>query len=117
MGINVNNEKKTLPYPASSLKEINGGEVNRLSLLKTILSCFEEKYLEFQKQGVQQILDRWRHFSATLGRRVRLSMSSRQRLGLVGEAVDIDCDGGLLIRQDSGLIQRVMAGDIIHCKR
>lgn len=116
VGINVNNEKKTLPYPATSLKEIIGEEVNRLSLLQGILSCFEERYLRFQKQGIERILDKWRHFSATLGRRVRLSVS-RQKLGLIGEAVDIDCDGSLLVRQDSGLIERVVAGDIVHCKQ
>jgi len=116
VGINVNNEKKTLPYPASSLKEITGRGVNRLNLLQSILYCFEERYLEFQKQGVEKILDKWRHFSATLGRRVKLGIS-RGKFGLVGEAVDIDRDGSLLIRKDSGLIERVMAGDIIHCKR
>jgi BirA family biotin operon repressor/biotin-[acetyl-CoA-carboxylase] ligase len=117
VGINVNNEKKTLPYSASSLREIIGQETDRLSLLKTILSCFEQRYLEFQKQGVKQILDKWRHFSVTLGRRVRLSIRGQKTLGLVGEAVDIDRDGSLLIRQDSGLIERVVAGDIIHCKQ
>lgn len=116
VGINVNNEKKSLPYSAASLKEMAGGEVNRLALLKTLLRCFEEKYIQFQKQGVEEILDKWRHFSATLGRRVKLSISG-SRLQLVGEAVDIGQDGGLLIRNDSGLIERVMAGDIIHCKR
>jgi len=116
VGINVNNDKKTLPYPASSLKEITGYETNRLSLLQNILRCFEKEYLHFQKQGIEKILDKWRHFSSTLGKRIRLSTSNKKH-GLVGEAVDIDRDGGLLIRQDSGLIERVMAGDIIHCKR
>jgi len=116
VGINVNNEKKTLPYSAGSLKEIVRGEVNRLDLLKMILRCFEEMYIQFQKQAVKQILDKWRHFSATLGRRVKLSISGL-RAPLIGEAVDIDQDGGLLIRRDCGLIERVMAGDVIHCKR
>jgi len=116
VGINVNNEKRTLPHLAGSLKEIIGHEINRLSLLQNILICFEERYLEFQKQGIQQILEDWRHSSLTLGRRVKLSMS-RQRAQLIGEAIDIDQDGGLLVRKDSGLIERVMAGDIIHCKR
>jgi BirA family biotin operon repressor/biotin-[acetyl-CoA-carboxylase] ligase len=116
VGINVNTEKKTLPLLASSLKQATGREVNRPNLLKTILSSFEQRYLQFQKQGVEQILDRWRHFSATLGRRVKMGMGGH-RHQLAGEAVDIEGNGGLLIRQDSGLIERVVAGDIIHCKR
>jgi len=116
VGINVNNDRKTLPHSAISLKAITGHEVIRLDVLQSVLTCFEQSYLEFKKQGIKQILDKWRTFSVTLGRRVRLSMS-RKRLQLVGEAMDIDQDGGLLIRKDSGLIERVMAGDIIHCKR
>ncbi|MFC1658397.1 biotin--[acetyl-CoA-carboxylase] ligase [Candidatus Omnitrophota bacterium] len=116
LGINVNNEKKSLPYPGSSLREITGRPISRLELLQGILSCFEQRYREFQKQGVGEILDKWRHLSTTLGKRVRLN-TGRSRHQLVGEAVDIDQDGGLLIRQDSGLVERVMAGDIIHCKR
>ncbi len=116
VGINVNNHKKTLPYPGSSLKEITGYEVSRLSLLQNILSCLEQRYLEFQKQGIEGILDEWRHLSTTLGRRVRLATDS-ERIGLIGKAVDIDRDGSLLIRQDSGLIERVVSGDIIHCKQ
>jgi len=116
IGINANNEKKTLPHQASSLKEIIGYKINRLSLLQRILKCFEEEYILFQEQGIQKALDKWRNFSATLNRRVVLIMS-QEKHQLVGEAIDIDTDGGLLVRQDSGLIQRVMAGDIIHCKR
>jgi biotin-(acetyl-CoA carboxylase) ligase len=33
-----------------------------------------------------------------------------------GQAIDIDIDGGLLIRNDSGLTQKVMAGDVVHCR-
>ncbi|MFH1578448.1 MAG: biotin--[acetyl-CoA-carboxylase] ligase [Candidatus Omnitrophota bacterium] len=116
MGINVNTDKKSLPFSATSLKETVGREVKRLSLLKAILHCFEKEYLHFQKQGVRQSLDKWRHFSATLGRRVRLG-TGVDRDQLIGEAVDIDTDGGLLIRQDSGIIKRVISGDITHCKR
>jgi len=116
VGINVNNDKKTLPALASSLKEITGAKINRLSLLQGILSCFEERYRQFQKQGMQGILDRWCHLSSTLGKRVKLT-ANRQKPALIGEAVDIERDGSLLIRQDSGLIERIIAGDIVHCKQ
>lgn len=116
VGINVNNEKKTLPYVASSLKEITGYEISRVNILQSILSCFEERYLQFQKGGVAKILDKWRHLSTTLGKRVRLNVGGHKNR-LSGEAVDIDQDGSLLIRQDSGLVERAISGDIIHCKQ
>jgi hypothetical protein len=30
--------------------------------------------------------------------------------------VDIDSDGGLLLRGDSGLLEKVLAGDVVHCR-
>ena len=39
-----------------------------------------------------------------------------QKEHIEGQALDIDADGGLLIRDDSGLIQKVMAGDVVHCR-
>lgn len=114
VGINVNNERKTLPPQATSLRQATGQQVNRLALLQNILRYLEKCYLQFQKpDGLTSLLDRWRHFSATLGRRVKASLQDRQ---LEGEAVDIDCDGGLLVRRDSGLIEKVMAGDVVHCR-
>jgi len=39
-----------------------------------------------------------------------------QRQCIEGEAVEVDGDGGLLIRNDSGTMQKVMAGDVVHCR-
>ncbi len=33
-----------------------------------------------------------------------------------GQAVDIDIDGGLLLRNDSGVIERIVSGDVVHCR-
>jgi len=115
-GINVNNTEASLPDGGSSLKEITGQKINRLSILQSILRCFEKEYLQFLEQGVEPTLSDWRHFSLTLGRRVKLNTNDK-RHQIIGEAVDIDSEGGLLVRLDSGLTERVMAGDIIHCKR
>ena len=116
VGINVNNDNSSLPDLAGSLRERAGQKISRLDILKSILLCFEQIYLQFQNNEVDRILDKWRHFSGTLGKRVRLNVSGSGN-GLVGEALDIDSDGSLLVRQDSGLMRKVSAGDIIHCKR
>ena len=73
----------------------------------------EGNYLDFQKHGSSHITDKWRHLNITLGKRVKVAC---QREHPEGEAVDIDSDGGLLIRNDAGLVQKVMAGDVVHCR-
>ena len=113
IGLNVNNGKKTLPIGATSLKEQKKEEINRLDLLQEILRRTESNYFIFQKKGSQPIIEKWRDWNVSLGRRVRVIC---QKEHIEGEALDIDIDGGLLIRNDSGLTQKVMTGDVVHCR-
>jgi BirA family biotin operon repressor/biotin-[acetyl-CoA-carboxylase] ligase len=113
MGLNVNNDKKILTQGATSLREQKKEEINRLDLLQEILHKIEENYLIFQRKGAAPIIDKWREWSISLGRRVRVIC---QKEHIEGQAIDIDIDGGLLIRDDSGLTQKVMSGDVVHCR-
>jgi BirA family biotin operon repressor/biotin-[acetyl-CoA-carboxylase] ligase len=113
IGLNVNNDKKSLTSGATSLKEHKKESINRIGLLQEILRTMEANYLLFQKQGAKPILGKWREHNITLGRRVKVYVKNEY---LEGEAFDIDTDGGLLIRKDSGVIEKVMSGDIVHCR-
>ncbi len=113
IGLNVNNDKKILPSGATSLREQKKEEINRLDLLQEILRKIEVNYLLFQKKGGEPIIGKWRDWSISLGRRVKVIF---QKEHIEGQALDIDIDGGLLIRNDAGLTQKVMAGDVVHCR-
>jgi len=69
--------------------------------------------LSFKEQGACPVVEKWREYNITLGRRVKVYC---HREHIEGEAVDIDMDGGLLVRADSGVTQKVMAGDVVHCR-
>ncbi len=111
IGLNVNNDKKTLVSAATSLKEQRKEFINRISLLQELLRKIEGNFLLLEKKGSQSIIEKWRRYSITLGKRVKVYC---QREHIEGEAVDIDMDGGLLIRNDSGIIKKVMSGDVVH---
>jgi BirA family biotin operon repressor/biotin-[acetyl-CoA-carboxylase] ligase len=113
IGINVNNDKKSLPAGATSLKEEKSENINRIELLQEILRRIEINYLSFQEKGSPPMIKKWREYNSTLGKRVRVLC---QKALLEGQAVDIDKDGCLLLRKDSGFIQRVSAGDVAHCR-
>ncbi|MBM3245161.1 MAG: biotin--[acetyl-CoA-carboxylase] ligase, partial [Candidatus Omnitrophica bacterium] len=57
--------------------------------------------------------EKWQAFNTTLGKRIKVAL---EREHLEGEAIDIDKDGGLLVRTDSGFIQKVSSGDVVHCR-
>ena len=117
IGLNVNNDKKTLVSGATSLKEQKKDRekenINRIILLQEILRKIETNYLAFRQKGPRPIIEKWRQHNITLGRRVKVYCHKEH---IEGEACDIDTDGGLLVRSDSGLMQKVMAGDVVHCR-
>jgi len=113
IGLNVNNDKKSLIAQATSLKEQAGQSVSRILLLQELLRRIENNYSLLEDKGAQAIIDKWRSFSLTLGRRVKVYCQDKH---IEGAAVDIDQDGALLIRKDSGLMQKVFSGDVMHCR-
>ncbi len=113
VGININNDKKSLFPGATSLKELKKENVDRLLILQEFLRKIEANYIIFQKGGSEAVLEKWRSYSITLNRRVKVSSHKDH---LEGEAIDIDSDGGLLLRNDAGLVTKVLSGDVVHCR-
>lgn len=113
IGLNVNNDKKTLLSCAASLRDEKSETINRVVLLQEILRRIEFNYLLFQSKGPGFIINKWRVYAITLGRRVKVISHRRH---IEGEAVEIDNEGALLLRSDTGFTQKVTAGDVVHCR-
>jgi len=113
IGLNVNNDKKSLIAGATSIKEQQGVEINRVVLLQEILRRIENNYFLLEDRGPGEIVNKWRNFNLTLGTRVKVDYQNRH---IEGQAADIDADGALLIRKDSGLIQKISSGDVTACR-
>jgi len=112
-GLNVNNDKKALISGATSLREHKKEKINRVSLLQEILRKIETNLLFLEAKGAKPILEKWREYSVTLNKRVKVYC---QKEHIEGEAIDIDADGALLVRKDSGVVERVSSGDVVHCR-
>lgn len=118
IGINVNTKARYLPRGASSIKEEMcrskmEREVSRVELARYILGFIEEDYFMMKKEGFKPIIEEWRRFSAILGSRVRVVLQNRSFEGL---AHDIDDAGALLVRRDSGVIEKVSSGDVVMAR-
>lgn len=113
MGLNINNSPDELVSGSTSIKAEKKENADRISILQAILSRLESNYLLFQDEGPGSITKKWREFNITLGRRVKIVYHKQH---LEGEAVDIDFDGGLLLRDDRGLVKKFTSGDVIHCR-
>ena len=113
IGLNVNATSQHLIPEATSLKIETGTNFSRVSLLQEVLRSLEFWYTKFNRGGFTSILDAWKERCGTLNKRVRVI----DAVGMVeGTAFDLDSDGGLLIRQDSGVIVKRMAGDVVQLR-
>jgi len=114
IGVNVNTHLKGLPKGASSLREemmkIGGNEhISRVALTRRILENLEENYNLLKERGFDPIIEVWKELSAMLGSRVKVMMQNR---GFEGQVQNIDQDGALIVRRDSGILEKISSGDI-----
>jgi BirA family biotin operon repressor/biotin-[acetyl-CoA-carboxylase] ligase len=106
IGVNVNVAAADLPPEATSVQE-QVGAVDRRAFTQRLLETFDD--LRGDPHGV---LDEWRAYAGTLGRRVRVETPG----GTVeGEAVDVEFPGTLLVDTGTERI-RVTAGDCEHLR-
>jgi len=109
IGLNLNAKASDLVEEATSLKEACKENIDRVKFAKLLLEELDRHYLSFKEQGFGPILDEWRNFSATLGRRVKVDFKNYH---IEGQAMDVDDNGALLVRLDNGFTERISAGDV-----
>lgn len=115
IGLNVNQKKSEIPPhsrgEASSVYIEYGRKISRLSVLVAVLDYFESIYRILSKGRHQSVVDEWKKHSSTLGKQVHLKLLSRE---IIGTAMDMEDDGSLVIREDTGFIHKCLSGDIVE---
>ena len=113
VGINANQNVDDFPdeikFKATSLKIATGKNINRNELLRKIIEEMENIYFLYKEQGFEKILEIWKLNNITLGRRVKAITFDGE---IIGWAEKIDKEGYLIIRDDSGKENKILAGDV-----
>ena len=110
IGINANVNDKSLPPHATSLKKELGERVSRIEIVQMVLRSLEKEYQNFSKDGFGPMRGTIKSLSETLGKHIRVTCHD---VVYEGEAVDIDEEGALIIRMDTGIMHRVLSGDVV----
>ncbi|MBU4376200.1 MAG: biotin--[acetyl-CoA-carboxylase] ligase [Candidatus Omnitrophica bacterium] len=110
IGINADNPISLLPKGSTTLSEESDADVSKVELAKKVLEKLEHYILLFKKEGFKPIRDEWRDLSETLGRHVRVHSHEGK---IEGQAIDVDNDGALVVRLDSGFHKRILSGDVV----
>jgi BirA family transcriptional regulator, biotin operon repressor / biotin---[acetyl-CoA-carboxylase] ligase len=107
IGVNVRNRfEGELVEIATSIEAELGQSVDRIELIAYLL---ERVNFWAAALGSDELLQTWKNRLNTLGQ-VVIVEGINQRI--VGQAVDVERNGTLLIKTGDGSIQRVMAGDV-----
>ena len=125
IGINVNHEEGDFPdeikdratslkcYADSgretSKKEGHGSVFPRSQIIGRILLELEEMYSKINKGFTDEIIDEWRSYSATLGRKVKITGRDGE---YEGTAKDVTRDGKLVVDCTDGITREVVSGEV-----
>jgi BirA family biotin operon repressor/biotin-[acetyl-CoA-carboxylase] ligase len=113
VGINVNIDltsfPPTLQGKVTTLQHELGHAVERQMLTRTLLQHFDRRYTRLKQGEWRALLQEWKRTAAFLHKPVRVTSFDETFLG---EAVDVDLDGALLVRLDTGVLKQVLAGDM-----
>lgn len=97
---------------ATSLIDECGAYTSRANLIQCFLKEFEMIYPKFLASGFSSVRDEWKALNNTIGSRVRINDGGKET---EGEALDIDIDGFLLVRKESGDVSKIISGDVYFC--
>lgn len=113
IGININLTADDLPedikLTATSVLIETGTWRQRTPVAAEVLKELDRLYALLAAGERAAIIAAWRQLSDTLGRTVRAVLSDE---AVTGIAEDIDDEGTLVIREESGAVRRISAGDI-----
>lgn len=110
IGVNVDTHLEFLPKGATLLVKKSENKFSKVALTKRILENLEHYVLLFRKEGFKKIRGEWRDLSVTVGRRIRIHCHDER---IEGQALDVDEDGALVVRLDSGIQKRILSGDVV----
>jgi BirA family biotin operon repressor/biotin-[acetyl-CoA-carboxylase] ligase len=117
IGVTVNIPRDRFPTEimevATSLSAELGSHVSRIALLQEILRQLEHRYVKLKARENDTLVAEWKNLSATIGRQVSISLPRRIARG---HALDMDETGALLIRVNTGQIQRITADEAIRLR-
>ncbi|HEX4096517.1 MAG TPA: biotin--[acetyl-CoA-carboxylase] ligase, partial [Caulobacteraceae bacterium] len=113
VGLNLVSAPQGLGYPATSLAAHLGQDLESAPAPEEALAVLSQAVAywlaAWRSQGFEPVRMAWLSSAQGLDRRCVARLGERQ---IEGVAVDMDADGALVLRLDSGELQRITAGDV-----
>lgn len=115
IGLNVNHDhgdfQSEIRDIATSLRLSGKREksYNRSEIAANIINELDAAYQEFLGKGPEWVVEEWKKWNVTLGKRIRIISQTGDR---EAEATDITPDGRLIVRYADGTTGEVLSGEV-----
>lgn len=110
LGLNVALQTPDLPVPTATSLSIEGSDAPADAVVAAVLSALHAWYERWN--AGESLLQGYRERCSTLGRAVRVHLPGGD---VLGEAVDVDASGALIVSTDQGR-RTFAAGDVVHLR-
>ena len=114
IGVNVNCPVDAMPQElrqrATSLFDVTRIHMDREFVLRRLIQDLDRCYGDLEQFGFEAIAPQWEARFGLRGKRVRIELRDQV---LIGRARGLARDGTLLVEGDDGILQKVIAGDVI----
>jgi BirA family biotin operon repressor/biotin-[acetyl-CoA-carboxylase] ligase len=80
---------------------------DKMMIFDVLCKEIDDQYGMYKANRIQDILMKWRHYTIMLGRNIRIDSADRV---IIGRAIDISADGGLVVTLTDGKIERILEG-------
>lgn len=113
IGVNLNYPVALMPKVirerATSILALTKNNIKREAFLQRLIQDLDRCYGELEEVGFDSLALRWEALFGLRGKRVRVEMTDHIMIGM---AKGIDRDGALIVEDDRGERQRIIAGDV-----
>jgi len=110
IGINANVSISQFEKTATSLENQLRRGIARKEFLSSVITEIAKQQALLTKAN---LLEEWKKLSATLNKEVKIIAPGEE---IIGQAVDIDTNGALIIKGQDGSLKSAVAGDCIHLR-
>ena len=112
IGVNVNMRKEHFDEPfreeSTSMKEEAGRDISLLDFTVQLYHHLEHWYNIWIERGFAPVRETWLQYSSMSGKRIRMVLHDHVQ---EGDMLGIDEYGSLLLRDETGVVKKMMAGD------
>lgn len=113
IGINLNHQEEdfsdVIRHRATSIRLHHFEEINRYQFLKLLIAEIEKRYNQFLNSSFEMIRDEYIRTSNIWHRKLTFTENGEQ---FIGEAIDIDNDGFLIVKDEHNQTRRLISADI-----